>query len=180
MESNINNHFEERLRRDLTDYLVSHGAMDKHIPECPDVEELWPLIADSYIPDGIREFQNYPMASLGWMMFIGMAMAWYWDKDWESYMGRDDYYTALRDSRGYDNMDEAVVEGLLGYTGEKAERIMAQVGTCASRVYSMIMHEKIAPGSREAFEAYIAALHQLYLAGMAVELNALGYHMTKM
>lgn len=25
---------------------------------------------------------------------------------------------------------------------------------------------------------YIAALHQLYLAGMAMELNALGYYMT--
>lgn len=28
------------------------------------------------------------------------------------------------------------------------------------------------------FGSYLAALHQLYLAGMAFELNALGYHMT--
>ena len=31
----------------------------------------------------------------------------------------------------------------------------------------------------EAFRGYVAALHQLYLMGMAMELKRLGYHMTK-
>lgn len=34
------------------------------------------------------------------------------------------------------------------------------------------------PGTKTALSCYIAALHQLYLASMAMELNALGYHMT--
>ena len=33
---------------------------------------------------------------------------------------------------------------------------------------------------REAFEAYVSCLHQLYLFGAAMQLNRMGYHMTKM
>ena len=75
-------------------------------------------------------------------------------------------------------MDEAVVEDILRYEGEAAEKITELVAECASRVFSLLNHEHIEPGTEAALGCYIAALHQLYLAGMAMELNALGYHMT--
>ena len=174
----IVNEFEDKVRKDLIGFLQKKEALDAHVPECPDVEEKWGEIARAYMPDGAREFQNYPVVSLGWMMLIGMAMAFYWDTDWEKHSGRKDFYEQLRDMKGYDNMDEAVVEGLLGYAGEAAEKITELVAECASRVYSLINHEHVEPGTQAALGCYIAALHQLYLAGMAMELNALGYHMT--
>lgn len=170
--------FEDKVRKDLTDFLISKGALDEHVPECPDVEEKWPLIARSYVADGAREFQGYPVVSLGWIMFVGMAMAYYWDTDWEKNASRTDYYTALRDKHGYDQLDETVTQDLLGYSGEGAEKVTDLVAECASRVYSLLNHEHIEPGTEAAFGAWLAALHQLYLAGMAMELNALGYHMT--
>jgi len=36
--------------------------VDGHLPECPDVEDKWEEIAKAYIPDGIREFQDFPSA----------------------------------------------------------------------------------------------------------------------
>ena len=33
---------------------------------------------------------------------------------------------------------------------------------------------------KEAFLAYVACLHQLYLFGIAVQLKRLGYHMTQL
>ncbi|MDE6497827.1 MAG: hypothetical protein K2L21_04100 [Muribaculaceae bacterium] len=170
--------FEEKVRRDLTEFLQHKEALDEHIPECPDVEEKWSLVARAYMPDGAREFQNYPVVSLGWMMLIGMAMAFYWDTDWEKNAARTDFYEKLRDMRGYDNMDEAVVQDLLGYRDEAAEKVTELVAECASRVYSLLSHEHVEPGTEAALGCYIAALHQLYLAGMTMELNALGYHMT--
>ena len=80
--------------------------------------------------------------------------------------------------KGYVYMEEAVVESLLGYTGEAAEKVTELVSQCAARVYSVLSHEHVEPGTEAAFGCYIAALHQLYLAGMAMELNALGYHMS--
>ncbi len=170
--------FEEKVRKDLIDYLVSKGAMDAHVPECPDVEEKWPEIARAYIPDGAKEFQDYPVVSLGWMMLIGMAMAYYWDTDWEANANRTDYYTALRDKNGYDNLDDTVVKDVLGYKDEAADKMTELVASCAARVYSLLAHEHVEPGTQAAFGCYVAALHQLYLVGMAMELNALGYHMT--
>lgn len=171
--------FEDKVRDDLLKFLKKKEAIDEVVPECIDVEEKWPEIARSYIPDGAREFKDYPVVSLGWMMFIGMAMSYYWDTDWEKQSARTDFYETLRDMKGYDNMDDAVVE-MLGYTGEAADKITELVSECAARVYGILSHEPVEPGTEAAFGCYVAALHQLYLVGMAMELNALGYHMTKM
>ena len=69
--------FEEQLRKDLHQFLLSMNEVDERMLECPDVEEKWEEIAKAYIPDGIREFQDFPSASLGWMMYIGMAFNGY-------------------------------------------------------------------------------------------------------
>lgn len=170
--------FEAKVREDLIPFLQRKGLVDAHVPDCPDVEEKWGQIARAYLPDGTREFQQYPVVSLGWMMLIGMAIAYYWDTDWEKYADRDDLYQQLRDAKGYDNLDETVVEDVLGESGEAAEQLSGLVAECASRIYTILTHSYIEPGTDVAFGCYIAALHQMYLAGMAMELNALGYHMT--
>ncbi len=170
--------FEEKVRKDLISFLQQKEALDAHVPECPDVEEKWPVIARAYLPDGAREFNEYPVVSLGWMMLIGMAMAYYWDTDWAAHSSEENPYAKLRDMRGFDEMDDAIIRDLLHYEGEAAEKISDLVAECASRTFSLINHEHVEPGTEAALGCYIAALHQLYLAGMAMELNALGYHMT--
>lgn len=172
--------FEQKLHNDLFGYLKGKGDVDAHLPECPDVEEKWPDILRAYIPDGAREFKDYPVVSLGWMMLAGMAMACYWDTDWAAHSARTDYYEKLRDTRGYDNMDETVTEDVLGLSGGEAEKVAGIAADAAARVYSDLTHEHIEPGTETAFGCFIAALHQLYLAGIAVELKRLGYHMTPM
>lgn len=170
--------FEEKVREDLTTFLQNKKALDEHVPECPDVEEKWPIIGRAYLPDGAKEFEQYPVVSLGWIMFVGMAMAYYWDTDWVANADRNNYYEALRDKDGYDNLDDTVVKTVLGYEGELADKIIELVAECASRVYNLLSHEHVENGTEAAFGCFVAALHQLYLAGMEMELNALGYHMT--
>lgn len=176
----IANDFEQKVAGDLTAFLQYKDALDKHLPECPDVEEKWALIGRAYLPDGAKEFQQYPVVSLGWIMFVGMAMAYYWDTDWTANADRTDFYEAIRDKDGYDNLDDTVVKTILGYEGEAADKIIELVAECASRVHSLLTHEQVENGTEAAFGCFVAALHQLYLAGMRMELNALGYHMTKM
>ena len=172
--------FEEKLHNDLFQYLLSMKDVDQHMPECPDVEEKWEEIAKAYIPDGIREFQDYPSASLGWMMYIGMAVAKMWDTEWEIYSKIEDLYAYMRDKRGYDSMDEYIREELLLLQGDDYTMLEKVVGECASRVYNALMRQHIEPGTKAAFEAFVACLHQLYLFGAAMQLKRMGYHMTKM
>ena len=109
----MENGFEYFVKADLHRYLVEKGEMDERIPECPDVEGLWIPVAESYGADGIREFNEYPEVSLGWMMFIGMAVTEFWDRDWERYSAIEDLYLHLRDVRGFDCMDEHILEDIL-------------------------------------------------------------------
>ncbi len=173
--------FEKKLVDDLHKYLVSEGKVDEKLPECPDLEDLWRPVVKAYIPDGVKEFQEYPVSSLGWIMFIGMALAKYWDVDWTKYSGEsgESLYKSLRDAKGYDNLDDYILEDVLGLDKEEAEKTGAIVGECAARSLSALQHSGIEPGTKEASQAYISALHALYTMGIALELNALGYHMTK-
>ena len=182
--------FEEQLHQDLHKFLQSMKEIDARLPECPDVEEKWERIAKAYVPDGIREFfaeqsgkaerNDFPSASLGWMMYIGMAVAKFWDAEWEIYSKIDDLYAYMRDKRGYDAMDEYIREDVLLLRGIDYNVLEKLVGECASRVYNALRHQNIEAETKEAFYAYVSCLHQLYLFGVAMQLNRMGYHMTKM
>ncbi len=197
--------FEEQLRNDLHQFLQTLQEVDERLPECPDVEEKWEAIAKAYIPDGIREFTDYPSVSLGWMMYIGMAVAKMWDVEgmeqreqsdasinsaesrqsstegqWEIYSKIEDLYAYMRDKRGYDAMDEYIREEVLLLEGEAYSALEKLVGECASRIYNALRRQNIEPGTKEAFNGYVACLHQLYLFGAAIQLKRMGYRMTKM
>lgn len=172
--------FEDKIHDMLYQYLLGIEEVDERLPECPDVEERWVGIANSYIPDGAREFRNYPVASLGWMMYMGMAVAKLWDDEWSIYSQIEDLYIYMRDKRGYDLMDEFIREDVLMLRDEGSSDLETLVCECASRVNSALMRESIEPGTKEAFDAYISCLHQLYLFGAAVQLRRMGYHMQKL
>lgn len=172
--------FAASLLEDLHRYLVGREAVDERFPECPDVEEKWLAVAEAYLPDGIREFASYPIASLGWMMFIGMAIACYWDRDWDRYGKVEDLYALLRDPRGYDNMDEYIMDEVLDVHGDAAEALQTLVGDTAERAKRALYAQDIEPGTVEAFKAYVACLQCMYQLGVAVQLKAMGYHMTKL
>lgn len=172
--------FENKLLKDLHQYLIAMGKVDERMPECPDVEDKWEQIVQSYIADGIREFADYPTVSLGWMMYLGMAVAKFWDAEWEIYSKIEDLYLYIRDKRGYDCMDEYVHEEVLLLEGDDYDALEKLVGECASRVHNALLHQHLEPGTKEAFNGYVVCLHQLYLMGAAVQLKRMGYHMTKM
>ena len=171
---------EQLFHTDLHQYLLSIGKVDERLPEAPDIEELWQKIGESYLPDGMREFNAYPTVSLGWMMFIGMAIAKYWDTDWELYSKVDDLYKYLRDQRDFDHMDDYICEKVPLLAEEDHALMTKTVGECASRTYNLLYHQHLEPGTPEAFQGYVSALHQMYLMGMSMELKRLGYHMTKL
>ena len=148
--------FEEQLHKDLHQFLLSMKEVDERLPECPDVEEKWEEIAKAYIPDGIKEFNDFPSASLGWMIYIGMAVAKMWDTEWEIYSKIEDLYAYMRDKRGYDAMDEYIREDVLLLQGIDYTVLEKVAGECASRVYNALMHQRYEPGTKEAFNGYVA------------------------
>jgi hypothetical protein len=175
----MTNNFEDTIHKSLHQYLSGLGLVDERLPECPDVTDKWESIGNSYIPDGAREYRDYPVASLGWMMYIGMAVAKLWDDEWRIYSQIEDLYIYMRDKRGYDALDEYICQDVLMLQSEASESLAQVVSECATRVNSDLMRERIEPGTKEAFETYVACLRQLYLFGMAMQLKRMGYHMER-
>ncbi len=171
---------EQAIHDDLHGYLVSVDRVDKHFPVAPDIEDLWPKIGESYLPDGTREFVSYPTVALGWIMFVGMAVARYWDDDWEVYGRVPCLYTYLRDRIDFDHMDDYICERVLMLDAQQKSSLTALAAECASRTYNLLCHQHIEPGTPEAFRSFVAALHQMYVMGAAIELKTLGYHMEKL
>ena len=167
------------FRDDLYQYLTSLDRVDQHLPEAPDLEALWAKIGESYLPDALREWNQYPTVAMGWIMYVGMAMAKYWDMDWELYSKVDDLYKYLRDRIDFDHMDDYILDKVLCLETARRNEINDAVAECASRTYSKISHMHLEGGTADAYRAFVAALHQMYLMGIAVELKQLGYHMTK-
>ena len=171
--------FEKKVHKGLHQYLLGIGMVDERLPECPDVTNKWESIGSSYIPDGAREYRDYPVASLGWMMYIGMAVAKLWDDEWTIYSQIEDLYLYMRDKRGYNALDEYICEYVLMLRGKEEDNLAQMVSECASRVNADLIREHFEPGTKEAFEAYMTCLRQLYLFGMAMQLKRMGYHMER-
>lgn len=176
----MNELFEDKIQKILYQTLLEMKEVDEQLPNCPDVEGKWGQIATSYIPDGAREFRNFPIASLGWMMYLGMAVAEMWDDDWTIYSQIENLYVYLRDKRGYDLLDEYICEEVLRLTEKESSDLETLVGECAARIHASMMRDPIEPGTSEAFDAYVFCLHQLYKFGAAMQLKRMGYHMEKM
>ena len=81
--------------------------------------------------------------------------------------------------RDFDHMDDYICEKVLLLAGEDHAMMTKTVGECASRTYNLLYHQHLEPGTPEAFQGYVSALHQMYLMGMSMELKRLGYHMTR-
>lgn len=174
-----NSTFEYKVHETLQKQLLSRGEVDAFLPEAVDIESKWETIGQSYMPDGVREFAHYPQASLGWMMYVGMAVAKFWDDDWSIYGNLDDLYLYLRGKSGYDLLDEYVRGPLLGLRQPEFDDTEHLVQDCTHTVYSLLQHENYEAGTESAFRGYVACLHQLYLFGAYVQLHRMGYHMEK-
>ena len=181
--SNIkyDNPVEQRFHDDLYGYLRTLDLVDERMPEAPDLDDLWFKIGQSYMTDGIREYNTgYPSVALGWMMFIGMAVAMYWDVEWEVYGKVPDLYLYLRDRIDFDHMDDYILDKVLCLDADSRKKMNDAVAESASRTYNMMSLMCLEHGTAAAMRAFTAALHQMYVMGVAVELKALGYHMTKL
>lgn len=172
--------FEEGIHKAVYLLLLRKGLIDERMPEMPDIDDLWESIATEYLPDGIREFQAYPLVSLGWMMYVGMGTAHLWDKDWEKATSKGNLYLHLRSLRGYDLMDEAIRESVLNMKGDIYKATEKTVGDCAQLALDLLRKERIEPGTPVAFHAYLRTLHQMYRLGAAAELFRLGYRMRQL
>ena len=167
---NKSKRIEEIFKQDLSMYLTGRQRVDEQLPDAPDIEEQWAKIGESYLPDAMREFSKYPTVALGWIMFVGMAIAKYWDEDWELYGKVDNLYEYLRDRIDFDHMDDYILDQVLLLDENEHKATSTIVAECAARTYTLLIHQGYEPGTEAAFRGFIAALHQMLSEILTAEL----------
>lgn len=148
--------------------------------ETPDITDKWHDMAPEYVADAVKEFVNYPTVALGWAMYMGMAVARYWDEEWQIYDQLPNLYLHVRNKRGFDYLDEVVRGDILGLKEEDYTSCEDKVRTCSQFVLDQMRHEQIEAGSVMAFHVFARSIKVLYKIGAAVELRRSGYNLVAM
>lgn len=171
--------FENNLLNELLKLCTSHDLLAGTLLASDDIDARWKAYAPEYMADAVPQVNAYPAAAIAWAGYVGMAVAHRWDTDWERYA--DEPYTALHGPAGFDDMDEKIVQEILGLSLEsdaylKIEQILR---SCAHTAMNMIRREDTEAQTTKAFYLFARTTRSLFRIGAALELKRLGYKFEK-
>lgn len=172
--------FEDNLQAELLKLCTSHGALSGVLLASEDIDDKWHEFAPEYMADSVREINSYPMVAMAWAAYVGMAVAEWWDKDWEK--GSTTPYETLHGASGFDDMDEHILADILGIElgSEEARFIEDTLRSCATLAISLIRREEIEAQSTKAFYIFSRTARAMYRIGASLRLHTLGYKFEKL
>lgn len=171
--------YEENLLREMLRMCTSLGMLDGELLSSEDIDQKWKEWAPEYIADALPEVNAYPDFAIACAGYAGMAVAQWWDQDWGRNHGAK--YDTLHGSRGFDDMDEHIVQDILGLTLDsiEAKQIMNILLCCAQKASTFIHHEHIENQTVKAFHIFARTVKVMYRIGAALQLHRLGYKFHK-
>ncbi len=173
------NRFESKLQKELLRLCTSYKMLDGVLLESDDINEHWKKLAPEYVADAVREIAAYPVVSVAWAAYLGLAVAYAWDVDWPTFEKAP--YQAYYGEQGFDDMDEHIVKDLLEVPldSQDAKDLENMIRRCGEAAVSLIRYENIEPQSPMAFHVFARAVKAMYHIGAAIELKRLGYNFQK-
>lgn len=171
--------FENNLQMELLKLCTSHGMLAGTLLSSEDIDARWKEYAPEYMADAVPQVNAYPAAAIAWAGYVGMAVAHWWDAAWEEKASAP--YAELHGKEGFDDMDEHIVEQILGLPldGEVNERIEQMMRRCAHTAMNMIRREDTEAQTTKAFYLFARTARTLFRIGAAIELHRLGYKFEK-
>lgn len=179
--------FAERLKKRLIELCTQRELLCGEFYAVDELSECWKVSAPQYMADSIPEIPLYPTVAIAWACYYGMGAASLWDSAWDTVKDSPDLYVEIRDKRGFDNMDDYVIEGLMDIhsdndpiDAENAKRLTTTIQDCAEIAHTLIRKEEIEPQSIEAFHMFAKTAELFFQLGVSLALFGLGYKYEKM
>ena len=181
MEENIQYYetYEENLQREILRMCTSLGMLDGELLSSEDIDQKWKEWAPEYIAEALPEVNSYPEFAIACAGYAGMAVAQWWDQDWGRHHSAR--YESLHGPRGFDDMDESIVQNILGLSlnSVEAKQIMNILLCCAQKASTFIQHEHIERQTVKAFHIFARTVKVMFRTGAALQLKRLGYKFHK-
>ncbi|HPW72155.1 MAG TPA: hypothetical protein PK026_10340 [Bacteroides graminisolvens] len=171
--------FEDKLQEELLRLCTSYNMLDGKLLATDDIDNQWNVLAPEYIADAVGQINEYPTVSVAWAAYLGLAIAYGWDTDW-NFISKA-AYQSFYGEQGFDDMDEHIVRDLLGIPldSEEAQNLEGMIRRSAQTAVALIRSEQIEPQSPMAFYVFARAVKVLFRIGAAIELKRLGYKFEK-
>lgn len=164
--------FEQVLEDGLVKLCKSAGMLDDLISS-PDIDEKWEEFIKDYVADAVENINEYPNAAIGFAAFLGMGVAYHWDRDWQAH--KDDHYNEYYGTKGFDNMDDHILQEVMQRPLFDAEHISNMVYSCVQATLALLRHEKVELQTEYGFYALARCYSVMFRMGEALELRRLGY-----
>ncbi len=173
--------YEQRLTETLLRQFTDHNLLEGELLAVEELEEKWDSSAAEYMAAAVPQLNDYPAAAVAWAGSLGIGLSILWDTAWEKYSPVEELYTTIATPRGFDQMDEYVMEEMLGYTleSEEATALENAMRSAATTTLTMIRKEGIEAQSVMAFYIFARSAKVFFRIGVAVGLRALGYRYQK-
>lgn len=180
MDIGFLNRFEEKMQNELLRLCTSRGMLSGTLLATDDVDDRWNVLAPEYVADAVGQIADYPTVSVAWAGYLGLAVAHGWDSNWEACVRTE--YRQYYGTQGFDDMDEHIVQYVLGLSLEskEAKELENMIRSCAQMAVTLIRREQIEPQSPMAFHVFARAIKVMYRIGAALELKRLGYKFEEM
>lgn len=176
------NTFAENLSKAVVKQCSDDKLLDGQMLTVEELNDKWRESAAEYMAAAVPQIADYPLAAIAWACYMGMGAAVLWDKSWGDYKDTKDWYSLMAGPRGFDEMDEYVVECLVGYplTSPEAEKLENTIRKCAYLAQTFIRKEGIEPQSVMAFHIFARTAKVFFELGVSLELYHRGYKYVKM
>ena len=171
--------FEYNLLQELMKLCTSHKMLEGTLLASDDIDERWKEYAPEYMADAVPQVNAFPAAAIAWAGYVGMAVAHRWDENWSEYATEP--YDKLHGEQGFDDMDEYIVQNILGLSleDEAAQKIEEMMRRCANTAITYIRREETEAQSTKAFYIFARTTRSMFRIGAAMELHRLGYKFEK-
>ncbi len=171
--------FEEKMQDDLLRLATTRGMLKGVLLATEDIDEQWKILAPEYMGDAVPQIAHYPTVSVAWAAYLGMAVAYGWDADWETFLKMP--YQSYYGEQGFDDMDEHIVRDLLRIPldSRTAKELEETIRQCGEKAVDLIRYEQIPPQSEMAFHVFARACKAMYKIGAAIQLKRMGYNFEK-
>ena len=173
--------FSCKLAKTLIDQCTADQMLNGELYTVEELDEKWRTSAPEYMVAAVPQIAQYPSAAIAWACYVGMGAAVLWDKSWGEYKDVEDWYTLMAKPRGFDCLDEYVIECLVGLTldSDANKKLESSIRKAANTAQTMIRKEGIEPQSVMAFHIYARAVKVFYEIGISIELRHRGYKYVK-
>lgn len=171
--------YENNLLQEMLRVCTSLGMLDGELLNSEDIDQKWKEWAPEYIAEALPEVNSYPEFAIACAGYAGMAVAKWWDDDWGHH--HSEAYESLHGPRGFDDMDEHIVQNILGLSLDsvEAKQIVNIMLCCAQKAVDFIRHEQIEAQTVKAFHIFARSVKVMFRIGAALELKRLGYKFHK-